>query len=104
MRNMIVVAALLALYAGSAHCETYTYACKVGGKTFPLKVFDDRKELTWKGKTYKTTDLDPDNAVCPRFGWKVERAGDTFNLCTATQGSAGFEQNGSAIQCDQVTH
>lgn len=80
----------------SAHVETYNYICKVGGKSLPLKVNDTKNILEWKGTTYKIRT----NEECAKFGWRAEKDGNFFDFCTATQGYADFQQNGSNVQCD----
>ncbi len=94
--------ALFALSAASAHADIYTYSCKMKGRSLPLKIDGNRRELTWMGKTYKTTELQAgDQQACPRFGWRATRPGAKFDFCTATQGAADFVQDGTKVTCDQ---
>ena len=57
---------------------------------------DTQNILEWKGATYKIKE----NPDCAKFGWHAEKDGASFDFCTATQGYAAIEQNGTEIQCD----
>lgn len=92
----IIIATLVALSTASAEAGTYNYVCKDHGKPFPLKVDDTQSTLDWKGVTYKIKE----NPDCAKFGWHAEKDGASFDFCTATQGYAAIEQNGTEIQCD----
>jgi hypothetical protein len=94
MRSPIVVAT--ALLITSAHADTYVYVCTDHGRAYPLKVDDKQNILAWKGNLYR---IEPQEN-CAKFGWHAEKNGVSFDFCTATQGYADFEQNGTRIQCD----
>ncbi|MDB5604804.1 MAG: hypothetical protein JWP25_1704 [Bradyrhizobium sp.] len=91
----IIITTLVVLSTTSAHADTYNYVCKDHGKAFPLKVDDTQNTLEWKGATYKIKE----NTDCAKFGWHAEKDGASFDFCTATQGFAAIEQNGTEIQC-----
>lgn len=81
----------------AAYGETYNYSCKVDGKTYPLRVDDNKKVLEWRGKKYSLTEK-PD---CGRWGWHAEGDGTSFDFCTATQGYADLEKDGNVqVQCN----
>jgi|ERR1700694_3171931 len=92
----IIVTTLIALSTTSAHADTYNYVCQDHGKSFPLKVDDTQNTLEWRGATYKIKE----NADCAKFGWHAEKDGASFDFCTATQGYADIQQNGTDTQCN----
>jgi hypothetical protein len=94
MRRLIAITTVL--FINSAHAETYNYLCTDHGKSYPLKVDDKQNTLVWKGAIYKIkTQLD-----CAKYGWHAEKERASFDFCTATQGYADFEQNGTRIECN----
>jgi hypothetical protein len=94
MRTLIVITT--AFFINSAHADTYTYVCTDHGRSYPLKVDDKQNTLAWKGSIYKIKrQLD-----CAKYGWRAEKDGASFDFCTATQGYADFEQNGTRIECN----
>jgi len=94
MRSLIVIAT--AFFINLAHADTYTYVCTDHGRSYPLKVNDEKNTLAWKGIVYKITPQED----CAKFGWHAEKDGASFDFCTATQGVAGFELNGTDIECE----
>jgi hypothetical protein len=94
--KLTIISALVVISTASAHADTYNYVCKDHGRTFPLKVNDTQNTLEWKGTTYKIKE----NEDCGKFGWHAEKEGASFDFCTATQGYADFEQNGTLIRCN----
>lgn len=91
----IIICAFVAISATSAHADTYNYLCKHQGKPFELKVDDTRNILEWRGTTYRIKETED----CAKFGWRAEKDGASFDFCTATQGYADFQQNGTTIRC-----
>jgi hypothetical protein len=88
------VFALLATTA-AAYADTYNYLCKVDGKSYPLRVDDNKNVLEWRGKNYRLTVAtfdEPDG--CAKYGWHAEGNGTAFSFCTATQGFADIEKDG----------
>jgi hypothetical protein len=90
MRWVILVLALGALapvttvYArdiGTKREMPFDYSCKVDGKTYPLRVDEDKKVLEWRGKKYSIV-FQPD---CAKYGWHAEGNGTSFDFGTATQ-------------------
>jgi hypothetical protein len=81
--------------------ETYNYSCKVNGKTYPLRVDDNKKFLEWRGKEYSLT-VNTAERNCGRYSWHAEANGTSFDFCTATQGYADIEDKDGNIQaqCD----
>jgi hypothetical protein len=96
MKRSIIVAALT-LAACSADAATFSYTCRVDGKSLKVKIDDTKNTLSWKGNTYRIKDEES----CAKFGWRAERHGEAFNFCTATQGYADFQEGGKLVQCDQ---
>ena len=96
------LAFILAMQAPAAQADTFTYRCKFKNKSLPLKVDGSRHELTWRGKIFKTTELQAgEQNDCPRFGWRAKRSGQSFDFCTASGNFASFSENGSDVQCEQ---
>ncbi len=94
--KQILIGAFAALVSSSACAETYNYVCKENGQTSQLKVDDTRNILQWKGETYRLRETED----CAKYGWRVEKDGITFSLCTATQGYADFQYRGKTVQCN----
>lgn len=86
----------MALFTSSACASIYNYTCTDRGQPYPLKVDDEQNILAWKGNVYKIKPQED----CGRMGWIAEKAGDSFEFCTATKGYADFEQGGRRIQCN----
>jgi len=70
----------------------------VYGKTYPLRVDEDKNVLEWRGKKYSLT-KQPD---CAKYGWHAEGNGTSFDFCTATKGYAAIQdKDGNVqVQCD----
>lgn len=96
MRRFII-AVTLALLSGPTHAATYSYDCRVNGKSLKVKIDDIKRTLTWRGNVYKIREEES----CAKFGWHAERPGQFFDFCTATQGYADFQEGNKTIQCDQ---
>ncbi len=94
-RTLIVAVAMI--FASQAWSETYSYDCRLNGKSLKVKIDDVKNTLIWKGKIYKIRVEES----CAKFGWHAERKGESFDFCTATKGYADFEEGGKTIQCDQ---
>ena len=77
------------------YAEIYNYSCKVDGKTYPLRVDDNKNVLEWRGKKYSLTENSgPDG--CAKYGWHAEGNGTSFTFCAATQGYAAItDKNGN---------
>src|SRR5262249_25556013 len=89
----------------AVYAEIYNYSCKaclfprivsedgydgcdvVDGKTYPLRVDDNKNVLEWRGKKYKLTIA----SGCGKYGWHAEGNGTSFTFCTATQGYGAIE-------------
>jgi|ERR1700678_143886 hypothetical protein len=82
----------------AVQADTYTYLCKVDGKTYPLRVDEDKNVLEWRGKSYSLA-VKPD---CGRYGWRAEGNGTSFDFCTATQGYAAIEDKdgNNQVECN----
>jgi hypothetical protein len=96
--KLTIVALIFAFLSTTAHAD-FTYPCKVNGKTYLLRVDEDKNVLEWRGKKYTITN----QPNCAKYGWHAEGNGTSFDVCTMTQGYAAIEaKNGNAaIQCDQ---
>jgi hypothetical protein len=88
----LLTVAIIVWSTVAAYAETYSYSCKVGGKTYPLKVDDTANSLEWKGAKYKLSE-----AQCGRYGWHAEGNGTPFDFCTATKGYAAIEKDGKLL-------
>ena len=91
MKTLLLAAT--ALFAVTAvQAATYSYDCKVGGKTYPLQVNDTNMSLKFRGKQYGLNVTD----VCGKGGWHAEGNGTSFDFCYATKGVGGISnQDGS---------
>jgi hypothetical protein len=97
------------------HAEIYNYSCNaclfpkivtddgydgcdvVEGKTYPLRVDENKNVLEWRGKKYRLT-RQPD---CAKYGWHAEGNGTSFDFCTATQGYGAIEDKGDVkVRCN----
>lgn len=96
MKRFMIVAAL-ALVAIPARADKFSYNCRVNGKKLKVKIDDVKNTLIWRGNVYKIKT----EGSCAKFGWRVERPGEAFNFCTATQGYADFQEGDKLVQCDQ---
>ena len=105
---MKLTAALIFAFASTTavYAETYSYSCNaclfpgivdesglsgdgcdvVEGRTYPLRVDDNKKVLEWRGKKYNLTvaSADEDNS-CAKYGWHAKGNGTSFDFCGATQ-------------------
>ena len=102
------------------YAETYNYSCKVcvfpfpaigydcdvvDGKTYPLRVDDNKNILEWRGKKYSITNAnnpDKDEIGCAKAGWHAESNGTSFTFCAATQGyGAIYDKDGDTkVRCN----
>jgi len=106
----LTIALIVALLSTTAvYAEIYNYSCKacvfprivsddgsdgcdvVDGKTYPLRVDDNKNILEWRGKKYSLTIAEPDEDGCAKYGWHAEGNGNVLKFCTATQGYAAIE-------------
>jgi len=77
------------------YAEIYNYSCKVDGKTYPLRVDDNKNVLEWRGNKYSLT-----VESCGRYGWHAEGDGTSFTFCTATKGYAAIEDKDGNVQAE----
>jgi hypothetical protein len=71
---------------GSDGCDV------VDGKTYPLRVDDNKNVLEWRGKKYSLTIASADEPDgCAKSGWHAEGNGTSFTFCAATQGYGAIE-------------
>jgi hypothetical protein len=83
------------------YAKTYNYSCKVDGKTYPLRVDDNKNVLEWRGKKYSLTENSgPDG--CAKYGWHAEGNGTSFDFCAVTQGGAYIEakDGNDEVECN----
>jgi hypothetical protein len=102
MRKTLATLALMA-FAGTAHADTFHYACKSGESRFALTVNTDRGivKLVEHGPPHTLTTfriLKVATGVCGKYGWILN--GATF--CTCTQGSGSLNWHGNELDCDQA--
>jgi|SRR5208282_2389986 hypothetical protein len=101
MMRLTIALIFASLSATVVYAQPFVYSCKVDGKTYPLRVDENKNVLEWRGKKY-TIILQPD---CAKYGWHAEGNGTSFDFCTKTRGYAAIEdnldsQNGNEqIQC-----
>ena len=95
--RVIVLASLACFIVMPAKADIFRYTCRVDGKSLIVRVDDVKETLQYKGLTYKIKIQES----CTNYGWRAERNGLGFDFCTATQGYASFQENGSRIQCEQ---
>ena len=97
----------------TVYAEIYNYSCKacvfprivsddgsdgcdvVDGKTYPLRVDDNKNVLEWRGNKYSLT-----VESCGRYGWHAEGDGTSFTFCTATKGYAAIEDKDGNVQAE----
>jgi uncharacterized protein YxeA len=92
MMKLTIALIFASLLTTVIYAETYNYSCKVDGKTYPLRVDDNKNVLEWRGKKYSLTVAsfdEPDG--CAKYGWHAEGNGTSFTFCTVTQGGAYIE-------------
>ena len=117
----LTIALIFAFLSTTAvDAEVYNYSCKacvfprivsgdgsdgcdvVDGKTYPLRVDDNKNVLEWRGKKYSLTVASankPDG--CAKYGWHAEGNGTSFTFCTATQGYAAIQdKDGVKVRCN----
>ena len=104
MKNTYTVSAVcfvlkLMLPVAVLHAETYNYSCEVNGKTYPLRVDDNKNILEWRGRRYILTEQ-PD---CAKYGWHAKGDGASFDFCTATKGYAAikYKDKNDEVECNQ---
>ncbi|MGU3559776.1 hypothetical protein [Methylobacterium radiotolerans] len=95
--NRFIIAAVSTLSVWPAQAATFSYTCRVDGKSLKVKIDDAKKTLLWRGNVYRIREEDS----CAKYGWHAERKGEAFDFCTATQGYADFHEGGRLVQCDQ---
>ena len=116
----LTIALIFATLSTTVVCaETYNYSCKacifppiagdgdgcdvVDGKTYPLRVDDNKNVLEWRGKRYRASNAnEPDKIVCAKAGWHAEGNGTSFTFCAATQGYGAIKDKDGIVrvQCD----
>jgi hypothetical protein len=92
MKKLTIAFVLSILLISAVYAGTYNYSCKAGGKTYPLRVDENKKVLEWRGKRYSITvsqETETDSG-CAKYGWDAKGNGTSFRFCTATKGVAGF--------------
>jgi hypothetical protein len=81
---------------GSDGCDV------VDGKTYPLRVDDNKNVLEWRGKKYSLTIAsfdEPDG--CGKYGWHAKGNGTSFTFCAATQGYGAIQDKDHVkVQCN----
>jgi hypothetical protein len=98
-----IIAAILAAITTAAHAETYTYMCRVGHKSYPVKVTTPNEAngsmsggtITWRGMVFQNVRL---GEGC-RYNFVATRDGVTAELCTATKGVADLKIGKDAFDC-----
>jgi hypothetical protein len=95
--NRFIIAAVSTLSVWPAQAATFSYTCRVEGKSLKVKIDDAKKTLLWRGNVYRIREEES----CAKYGWHAERKGEAFDFCTATQGYADFHEGGRLVQCDQ---
>lgn len=115
---MKLTIALVVTYLSTVvvYAETYNYSCKVcvfptiasdgydgceeiDGKTYPLRVDENKNVLEWRGKKYKLTIASADEPNgCAKYGWRAEGNGTSFTFCTATQGYGAIEDKDGNVR------
>lgn len=95
--NRFIIAAVSTLSVWPAQAATFSYDCRVDGKSLKVKIDSTKKTLLWRGKIYRITEQES----CAKYGWHAERKGEAFDFCTATQGYADFHEGDRLVQCDQ---
>ena len=111
----LTIALIFAFLSTTAvYAEIYNYSCKacvfpgivgdagfgcdvVDGKTYPLRVDDNKNVLEWRGKKYSLTVSED----CGKYGWHAAGNGTSYDFCGATQGYAAIQdKDGVKVQCD----
>ncbi|MGU3658491.1 hypothetical protein [Methylobacterium fujisawaense] len=95
--NRFIIAAVSTLSVWPAQAATFSYTCRVDGKSLKVKIDDAKMTLLWRGNVYRIREEES----CAKYGWHAERKGEAFDFCTATQGYADFHEGGRLVQCDQ---
>jgi hypothetical protein len=113
----LTIALILAFIPTTAvYAEIYNYSCKacifpsivgddgsdgcdvVDGKTYPLRVDDNKNVLEWRGKKYGLT---ADESGGCKQGWHAKGNGTSFTFCAATQGYGAIEdKDGVKVRCN----
>ena len=111
----LTIALIFATLASTVvYAEIFNYSCNaclfpgngddgyncdvVVGKTYPLRVYEDKNVLEWRGKKYSLTK----QPNCAKYGWYAEGNGTSFDFCTATQGYGAIEDKDGTVRvrCD----
>ena len=103
MKLAIATAAVLAAITTAAHANTYTYMCRMGHKSYPVKVTTPNEAngsmsggvITWRGTVFQKVKL---GEGC-RYNFVATRDGVTAELCTATQGVADLKIGKATFEC-----
>jgi hypothetical protein len=106
MTKTLLIAIALVSMLVTAQAETYTYMCKDGSKTYPVKVTtpnerrtaDDDMEggtITWRGTVYQDVKL---GEGC-RYNFVATKDGETIEVCTATKGYADVTLGRARFYC-----
>ena len=91
MMKLTIALIFASLSTTVVYAEIYNYSCKVDGKTYPLRVDDNKNVLEWRGKKYSLTVANGEEDACAKYGWHAEGNGTSFKFCTATKGYAAIE-------------
>ncbi len=110
MMKLTIALIFASLSTAVVYAETYNYSCKVcvfptiaidgydgcevDGKTYPLRVDDNKNVLEWRGKKYSLTE----QPNCGKYGWHAEGSGTSFDFCTATQGYGAIEDKDGNVK------
>jgi hypothetical protein len=110
----LTVALIFAFLSTTAvYAEIYNYSCKAGvfprivggdgcdvvdGKTYPLRVDDNKHVLEWRGKQCSLTE----QPNCGKYGWHADGNGTSFDFCVATKGYAaiGDKDGNVRVRCN----
>ena len=103
MKLAIATTVVLAAIATAAHANTYTYMCRVGDKSYPVKVTTPNEAngsmsggtITWRGTVFQDVKLGEGclhNFVATSDGVIAE-------LCTATLGGANLKIGKATFEC-----
>jgi hypothetical protein len=95
--NRFIIAAVSTLSVWPAQASTFSYTCRVDGKSLKVKIDSTKNTLLWRGNVYRIREEES----CAKYGWHAERKGEVFDFCTATQGYADFHEGDRLVQCDQ---
>lgn len=103
MTKVWIALAALALISTTAHANTYTYMCRVGQTSYPVKLTTPDEAngslsggtITWRNEMFRDVKL---GEGC-RYNFVATRNGVTVELCTSTHGSATLTIGKDTFDC-----